>query len=105
YSKNYVIAEVDIKVPADKNVGDIFRAMAEAGRRLRQSHREVMADTVIKGLVDLSASDMIVRATTKVQAGTHLPMQFEYRRLLKEVLEEQKAPATPTVVNPPAMAA
>ncbi|HMF16763.1 MAG TPA: mechanosensitive ion channel family protein, partial [Gemmataceae bacterium] len=105
YSKNYVIAEVDIKVPADKNVGDIFRAMAEAGRRVRQSHREVMADTVIKGLVDLSASDMIVRATTKVQAGTHLPMQFEYRRLLKEVLDEQKTPATPTIANPPAMAA
>ena len=105
YSKNYVIAEVDIKVPADKNVGDIFRAMAEAGRRLRQSHKEVMADTVIKGLIDMSLSDMTVRATTKVHAGMHLTMQYEYRRLLKEVLDEQKAPATLTIASPPAMAA
>jgi len=105
YSKNYVIAEVDIKVPADKNVGDIFRAMAEAGRRLRQSHKEVMADTVIKGLIDMSLSDMTVRAVTKVHAGTHQIMQNEYRRLLKEVLDEQKAPATPTIASPPAMAA
>jgi small conductance mechanosensitive channel len=105
YSKSYVIAEVDIKVPADKNVGDIFRAMAEAGRRLRQSHREVLADTVIKGLVDLSPSDMTVRAITKVHAGTHQTMQNEYRRLLKEVMDEQKAQTTTAVINPPAMAA
>jgi small conductance mechanosensitive channel len=105
YSKTYVIAEVDIKVPADKNVGDVFRAMAEAGRRLRQNHKEVLADTVIKGLVDLSPSDMTVRAITKVHAGTHLTMQYEYRRLLKEVLDEQKAQATAAVINPPAIAA
>ncbi len=104
YSKTYVIAEVDIKVPADKNVGDVFRAMAEAGRRLRQSHKEVLADTVIKGLVDLSPSDMTVRAITKVHAGTHQAMQNEYRRLLKEVFDEQKAQAT-AAPNPPAMAA
>jgi small conductance mechanosensitive channel len=105
YSKSYVIAEVDIKVPADKNVGDIFRAMAEAGRRLRQNHREVLADTVIKGLVDLSPSDMTIRAITKVHAGTHQTMQNEYRRLLKEVFDEQKAQATAAAATPPAMAA
>ena len=48
---------------------------------------------------------MTVRAITKVHAGTHQTMQNEYRRLLKEVLDEQKAPATLTIASPPAMAA
>ncbi|MBM4068452.1 MAG: mechanosensitive ion channel family protein [Planctomycetes bacterium] len=91
YSKGYVIAEVDYKVPADRNVSEVFQAMIEAGRRLRKSHREVLGDTVIKGLVDLTPSDMIIRAVTRVQPGTHLAMQSEYRRMLKEVFDEQKA--------------
>jgi small conductance mechanosensitive channel len=90
YSKGFVIAEVDIKVPADRNVNEIFQAMTEAGRRLRKIHREVLGDTVIKGLVDLSPSDMTIRAVTRVQPGTHQAMQAEYRRMLKEVFDEQK---------------
>lgn len=91
YSKGYVIAEVDYKVPADRNVNEVFQAMIEAGRRLRKSHREVLGDTVIKGIVDLTPSDMVIRAVTRVQPGTHLGMQTEYRRMLKEVFDEQKA--------------
>lgn len=91
YSKGYVIAEVDYKVPADRNVNEIFQTMIEAGRRLRKSHREVLGDTVIKGIVDLTPSDMVIRAVTRVQPGTHLAMQTEYRRMLKEVFDEQKA--------------
>jgi len=33
--------------------------MAEAGRRLRVSHHEVLADTIVKGLVDLTPGDMV----------------------------------------------
>jgi small conductance mechanosensitive channel len=91
YSKGYVNAEVDMAVPGDTNMDDIFRAMTEAGRRLRQARKEVLADTVVKGLVDLSPSSMTVRAVTKVQPGTHVAMQSEYRRYLKQVLDEQKA--------------
>jgi small-conductance mechanosensitive channel len=88
FSKGYVNAEVDIKVPASTNLEEVFRAMADAGRRLRQTRREVLGETVIKGLVDLSLNDMTVRAVTKVQPGTHHAMQNEYRRLLKEVFEQ-----------------
>jgi hypothetical protein len=41
--------------------------------------------------VDLTPSDMVIRAVTRVQPGTHLAMQSEYRRMLKEVFDEQKA--------------
>lgn len=89
FSKGYVYAEVDLKLPASTNLEDVYHAMTEAGRRLRQTRKEVLGDTVIKGLVDLTPSDLTVRAATRVQPGTHQAMQNEYRRLLKEVFEEQ----------------
>ena len=90
FSKGYVNAVVDIKVPTTTNLDQVMRDMAEAGKRLRDRRREVMADTVIKGLVDLTPSDMTIRAVTKVQPGTHLVMQQEYRKILKEVFDEAR---------------
>jgi len=88
FSKGYANAVVDIKAPTSANLEQVMRDMAEAGKRLRDRRREVLADTVIKGLVDLTPSDMVIRAVTKVQPGMHLAMQQEYRRILKEVFDE-----------------
>lgn len=88
YSKGYVNAVVDIKVSTSANLEAVMRDMAEAGKRLRQRRHEVIGDTVIKGLVDLTPSDMVIRSVTKVQPGTHLTMQQEYRKTLKEVFDE-----------------
>jgi moderate conductance mechanosensitive channel len=95
YSKGHVNAVVDLKVPTGTDLEAIFRAMAEAGRRLRQAHREVLADTQIHGLVDFSTSDMTVRAVTKVRPGAHAAMQNEYRRLLKQVLDQDTSCSKP----------
>jgi small conductance mechanosensitive channel len=93
YSKGYVNAVVDVKLPSGRNLEEVFRAMAEAGRRLRAGRPEVLADTEVKGLVDFGTSEMTVRAVTKVHPGTHGTVQNEYRRLLKEVLDEEQAGA------------
>lgn len=92
FSKGYVNAVVDIKVPTSANLEAVMRDMTEAGRRLKQRRREVMEETVIKGLVDLTPADMTIRAVTKVQPGTHLTLQQEYRRILKEVFDEGSRP-------------
>ena len=42
-----------------------------------------------KGLVDLTPGEMTVRAVTKVTPGTHATMQCEYRKLLKEVMDQR----------------
>jgi hypothetical protein len=67
--------------------------MREAGRILRQTRKEVLAETVIQGIVQLSLSEMTVRATTRVRPGTHFAMQNEYRKLLKELLEQSPLPS------------
>jgi small-conductance mechanosensitive channel len=89
YSKGYVNAVVDLKLPSGSDLESVFRSMAEAGRRLRQTRKEVVADTEIQGLVDFTTSDMTVRAVTRVRPGRHIAMQNEYRRLLKEVVDAQ----------------
>ena len=91
FSKGYVNAVVDIKVPTSTSVDQVVEDMAEAGHRLRQKRREVLADTVVKGLVDLTPGDMTIRAVTRVQPGSHQAMQNEYRRLLKEVFDQRQA--------------
>jgi moderate conductance mechanosensitive channel len=99
YSKGFINAVVDLKVPTGSDLEGVFRSMAEAGRLLRQAHSEVLADTRIQGLVDLGTTEMTVRAVTKVRPGAHAAMQNEYRRILKQVLD-QKA-----LASKPAMAA
>jgi small conductance mechanosensitive channel len=88
YSKGYVNAVVDVKVPSGSDLEATFRRMSEAGRRLKEKHGEVLAETEIQGLVELSTSEMTVRAVTKVQPGTHQVMENEYRRLLKIVFDD-----------------
>ncbi len=100
YSKGYVNAVVDHRVPAGSDIEGVFRAMAEAGRRLRQAHHEVLAETQIHGLVELGTTEMTVRAVTKVRPGTHGAMQNEYRRLLKQVFDQNTS-----VTNRPTVAA
>ncbi len=92
YSKGYVNAVVDLRFPAGSDLEAIFRAMTEAGRRLRQTRKEILADTEVQGIVDLGSSEMTIRAVTKVHPGTHVAMQNEYRRLLKQTLDQQSTP-------------
>jgi small conductance mechanosensitive channel len=97
YSKGYVVAEVDLTVPADVNLNEVFNALTEAGRRLCLARKEVLGETVVKGVVDMTLTNLTVRAATKVRPGTHLLIQTEFRRLLKEVLDEQKTARPPVL--------
>jgi small-conductance mechanosensitive channel len=92
YSKGYVNAVVDVKMPSGSDLESLFRAMKEAGQRLRAIHTQVLADTEIHGLIEWGNSEMTIRAVTKVKPGTHGVMESEYRRMLKQVFDEKAAP-------------
>jgi moderate conductance mechanosensitive channel len=90
-SKGYINAVVDMRLPASSDLADVFSAMREAGQRLRREHAgDVLAETEVQGLVDLGATEMTVRAVTRVLPGSQGAMQNEYRRLLKEVFDERR---------------
>ena len=86
-SKGFIYAIVDINVPSGHDLEAYLRAMTEAGRQLRKSHPEVLAETVIQGLVGLTLKETTVRAVTKVKPGSHQKMENEYRRILKGILD------------------
>ncbi|MFO0965608.1 MAG: mechanosensitive ion channel family protein [Gemmataceae bacterium] len=92
-SKGYVNAVVDITVPTSQSLEALTADMAEAGRRLRQKRPEVIGETLVQGLVSLTLNDMTLRAITRVQPGKHQAIQLEYRRLLKETLDERRQEA------------
>ena len=91
FSKGYVNAVVDLKVSTNADLENIFHAMTEAGARLRRTCTEVLEPTTIHGLVALDASEMTIRAVTRVEPGSHDRMENEYRRLLKQMLDADVA--------------
>lgn len=88
YSKGYVNAIVELKVPAGADVEAVLKAMTQTGRDLRETRGEVLGETVIHGVVDLNLTDTTVRAVTKVRPGTHGIIQNEFRKLLRERLRQ-----------------
>lgn len=93
FSKDWVNAVVDIKVPRSASLDALVSDMIEAGRRLKTARKEVLGETQIRGLVDLAPGEMTVRAVTRVTPGSHSAMQCEYRRILKDVMDQRAARA------------
>jgi small-conductance mechanosensitive channel len=90
-SKGYLNAVVDLTLPADADLAEALGALREAGRRLRRDHGDdLLAETEVRGLVNLGLAEMTVRAVTKVRPGTQETVQSEYRRLLREVLDDRR---------------
>lgn len=95
YSKGFVNAIVEIKVPARSDAEAVMRAMTDVGQRLRSHRSEVLGETTVQGVVDLNLKDMTVKAVTRVRPGSHLVVQNEFRRQLREELSGLLAgPAT-----------
>ena len=90
-SKGYVNAVVNLKVPLTSDIDGVLRAMGETGQRLRKSNRDVLADTVVQGVVEMNLQEVTVRAITKVKCGCHATVETEFRRLLKQALDDQRA--------------
>lgn len=97
-SKGHINAVVDLKLPAHADLDETVAALREAGERLRRLYGdEVLEETTVQGLADLSTTEMTVRAVTKVRPGAQTAMQNEYRRLLKQVLDARREADRPAL--------
>lgn len=93
YSKGFLFATVDMKVPAGADVDTYLRAMTEVSRHLRRNRSEILADTTIQGIIGQTLSETTVRAITKVKPGTHQMIENEFRRVLRAYLDQLAAAA------------
>ncbi len=90
YSREFVMAIVDVGVAYESNMNEVYAATLEAGRRLRlQFPGQVLEDMTILGVEELGDSSVVLRTATRVTPASHLLVGRAFRRLLKETYGER----------------
>ena len=80
YSKEFIQATVEIRVPYEIPIGKVRALFVEKGKVLYEQEAAILAPTEFDGIEEFGDLGMLVRTTTKVQPGHHLDME----RLLRE---------------------
>ena len=80
YSKEFIQATVELRVPYELPIGKVRALFVEKGRVLYEQEAAILAPTEFDGIEEFGDLGMLVRTTTKVQPGHHLDME----RLLRE---------------------
>ncbi|HEX7779977.1 MAG TPA: mechanosensitive ion channel family protein, partial [Vicinamibacterales bacterium] len=100
FSKDYMMAVVNVEVDYDADLRGVFNTLQKAGERLRADNADVVADTTIDGITEFGASSMTVRTSTRVKPGRHEAMQAALRLLIKEQFDRQAASGPRTSLVP-----
>ncbi|MBO9997823.1 MAG: mechanosensitive ion channel family protein [Cyanobacteria bacterium SID2] len=87
YSKIYVYAVVEVGVDYDCDLDVVYRVLKEVGQQFQQENENVLEATIVDGLNDFGASDLVIRTRTKVKPGTHLSTQRHLRKLIKQAFD------------------
>lgn len=87
FSKEFVMAEVEVGVAYESNIGTVFEVLQGVGQRAHVELPEVLAPTEIEGLVAFGEFSITVRTVTKVRPGCHDTVSSELRRRIKEAFD------------------
>ncbi|MBD2514481.1 mechanosensitive ion channel family protein [Nostoc sp. FACHB-973] len=86
YSKQYIFAVVEIGVPYDSNLVDVYKVIEEVGQQLKADYPDVLEGTQVDGVESLGESNLLLRTLTKVKPGKHLQIQRILRKIFTHVL-------------------
>jgi moderate conductance mechanosensitive channel len=89
YSKQYTYAKVEVPVPHNTNLDEMYQMIEVAGQRLKAECLEVLEPTQVDGLENLGDDNLLIRTLTKVKPGKHLYVQRLLRRMLKHTFDQQ----------------
>jgi small conductance mechanosensitive channel len=92
YSKQYAYATVDVPVPPHLTRNQAYRVIDEVGQRLNHDCSDVMEPTLVEGLENFDASNLVVRTKTRVKPGKHLYVQRLLRSELQQAFESEAPP-------------
>ena len=101
YSKDYTMAVVPVEVTYNADLRGVFHTLHRAGEHLRADNTDVLAETVVDGIMTFGASTMTVRTSTRVKPGRHEAVAAQLRLLIKEQFDRQAPSPRNTLV--PAM--
>ena len=87
YSKGYINAVIDFRLPSGGDLQGLLRAMSVAATSIR-ARPDVLADPEIQGIVEMTLAEMTIRATIKVRPGARTAVEAKFRELLQISLAE-----------------
>jgi small conductance mechanosensitive channel len=99
YSKQYIFAVVDVRVPYDSNLAHVYQVIEEVGQQLKANSTDILELTQIDGVESLSESNLLLRTLTKVKPGKHLQIQRILRKNFMDTLLQEGIllPANPKI--------
>jgi small-conductance mechanosensitive channel len=87
YSRDYTVALVDVTVGYDADLRTVFTALRQASDGLRADNPDILADTVIEGVVAFGNLTMTVRTLTRVRPGRGDNVAAALRFAIKETFD------------------
>lgn len=87
YSKSYTFAVVDVGIAYESDVDKAFECLTNCGELLRERNKDVLEPTTVCGLDAFAESELTVRTITKVKPGTHLSVERQLRKMIKQAFD------------------
>ncbi|GAB1542639.1 hypothetical protein NUACC21_53130 [Scytonema sp. NUACC21] len=84
YSKQYIYAVVEVGVPYDSNLAQVYRVIEEVGQQIQADYPDILEPTQVDGVENLGETNLLLRTVTKVKPGKHLQIQ----RLLRKIFTD-----------------
>jgi small conductance mechanosensitive channel len=89
-TRDWARAVVDITVPHDVEIGNLFRVLETTGTRLLDEHKDSVLDNPqILGIEKLSDEGATVRLAVKTTPQKKAVVSREWRRFILEALERE----------------
>jgi small conductance mechanosensitive channel len=89
YSKEYVMAEIEVSVAYEANIGQVFEVLEKVGESAHRELSDVLAPMEVQGLVAFGESDITVRTVTRVRPGCHAGVARDLRLRIKEAFDRE----------------
>ncbi|WP_414588697.1 mechanosensitive ion channel family protein [Scytonema sp. PCC 10023] len=89
YSKQYIFAVVEVSVPYDSNLADVYKVIEEVGEELKANNPDVLEPTEVDGVESLGDTNLLLRTLTKVKPGKHLQIQRVLRKIFTNALQRE----------------
>lgn len=89
YSKQYIFAVVEVDVPYNANLADVYQVIEEVGQQLKANYLDVLEPTQVDGVESLGETNLLLRTLTKVKPGKHLQIQRILRKIFMDTLRRE----------------
>lgn len=86
YSKEYIFAVVEVNIPYNSNLTQVYETIEEIGQELKANYPDVIEPTQIDGVESIDENNILLRTLTKVKPGKHLQIQRILRKNFIDIL-------------------